>query len=274
MSQCDVMLKDIADSRRITTRIHEDTAKARDDEAAKNDSADDSSSPHAGFDLKVFILSRLFWPNFKGDDTLELPDKIQTVLDDYIKKYEVLKAARTLDFKTHLGFVDLNLEMADGTVREFKRLAPMVATIIMHFEDEKTWTLEDLSATMKIPSSVLEKKIGFWTRAGLVTQESAGVYVLDEEGRGNADGGPEAGNEDDDDESEDEDDELELYWSFVTGMLQGNPSLSVERIHSLLGMFVEGGYEQTLPELKKFLDEKVSAGELAFSAGEYQLASG
>ena len=27
-------------------------------------------------------------------------------------------------------------------------------------------------------------------------------------------------------------------------------------------------------ELKKFLDEKVSAGELAFSAGEYQLPSG
>ena len=32
-----------------------------------------------------------------------------------------------------------------GTVREFKRLAPILATVIMHFEDETTWTLEDLS---------------------------------------------------------------------------------------------------------------------------------
>lgn len=35
---------------------------------------------------------------------------------------------------------------------------------------------------MQVPASILEKKISFWMRNGLVRSEGGGVYILDEEG--------------------------------------------------------------------------------------------
>eukprot|EP00040_Diaphanoeca_grandis_P029050 m.169123 g.169123 ORF g.169123 m.169123 type:complete len:767 (-) comp31552_c0_seq6:254-2554(-) len=254
MSQCDVMLKDIADSKRITSRVNEEKEET-------------------SLDLKVLILSRLFWPSLKGEDTLLVPDKIQTVLDEYVKKYEVLKAARTLDFKPQFGSMDLTLQFKDGTEREFTDVPTIVSTIIMHFEEQPQWSLEDLSAVMKVASPVVQKRIAFWQRAGLIRLVGPGQYVLDEEGV-NTEGGQPQEDADDiagSDDDSDDDDEMEMHLQFVKGMLANHPSLDVERIHSFLEMFVEDGFTKTVPQLKAFLDERVASGELAKTNGEYQL---
>ena len=65
-------------------------------------------------DLRIFILSRLFWPQLKGEDTLELPLAVRQSLEVFTKKFELLKAARTLDFKSHLGLVTLELTLDSG----------------------------------------------------------------------------------------------------------------------------------------------------------------
>lgn len=103
MTQCDVMLKDISDSKRISSRIHEDLQ-----------GAESQADMAATGDLRIFILSRLFWPTLKGEDTLQLPSPVQKSLDTFTAKFETLKAARTLDFKNHLGLVNLELTLDSG----------------------------------------------------------------------------------------------------------------------------------------------------------------
>lgn len=70
-----------------------------------------------------------------------------------------------------------------------------------------------------------------------------------------------------------QDEEAELSWQFIQGMLANHPSLPVDRIHSLLSMFIEGGISLTEQGLQQFLNVKVDEGLLAYSSGEYSLPS-
>lgn len=130
MQMCEVMLKDIAESRRLSTLILEQM-----------------DATQVDYPLRVFIMSRLFWPQFRHEP-LALPPKLQTVIDDYTAKYEKLKAARTLDFIPHLGTVDLELELAGQTLE--LSVSPLQAAIIVLFETQETWTLEALSNKLQV----------------------------------------------------------------------------------------------------------------------------
>ena len=86
--------------------------------------------------------------------------------------------------------------------------------------------------------------------------------------------------EEDDEEEEssekkvDDDSGLQMYWSYVVGMLTNLEALSAERIHQMLKMFtLQGstGAEFTMPQLKQFLDSKVKQQLLIFNSGVYRL---
>ena len=64
-------------------------------------------------------------------------------------------------------------------------------------------------------------------------------------------------------------------WQYITGMLTNFESLPLDRIHSMLKMFaISGpGSECSTQELQQFLDAKVHAQQLVFSAGTYKLPS-
>lgn len=77
MHFCEVMLKDMADSRRINANIREEDEKRPADEQPP-------------FGVYAVILSSEFWPPFK-DEKLEVPEDIREALEVYCKKYEKLK---------------------------------------------------------------------------------------------------------------------------------------------------------------------------------------
>ena len=84
--------------------------------------------------------------------------------------------------------------------------------------------------------------------------------------------------EEDDEEEEREkktgDEGLQMYWSYVVGMLTNLEALPVERIHQMLKMFTlqgSSGTECTLQQLKVFLDSKVKQQLLVFNSGMYRL---
>lgn len=62
---------------------------------------------------------------------------------------------------------------------------------------------------------------------------------------------------------------LQIFWSYIEGMLTNLGTLPLTRIHSMLKLFAT--VECSSEELQKFLDEKVSQGILVYSAGQYQL---
>lgn len=62
-----------------------------------------------------------------------------------------------------------------------------------------------------------------------------------------------------------------LYWQFIQGMLSNHSSLALDKIHTFLGLFVEGGVTVNEQGLKKLLSSKVDAGLLVLTQGEYGL---
>uniref|UniRef100_T1GZW1 Anaphase-promoting complex subunit 2 n=1 Tax=Megaselia scalaris TaxID=36166 RepID=T1GZW1_MEGSC len=67
--------------------------------------------------------------------------------------------------------------------------------------------------------------------------------------------------------------ELQVFWSYIVGMLTNLDSLTLERIHQMLKMFASNGpcVEFSLGELQEFLQKKVKQHELVFMGGVYHL---
>lgn len=146
-----------------------------------------------------------------------------------------------------------------------------------------SWHIEDLSRKIKVPASVLRKRLAFWQSHGLIRESRTNYYELIE-GSENKDGDCEmqSHHHDCDDEehesamasaSDQREEELQVFWSYIVGMLTNLDSLPLERIHQMLKMFAThgGGVQFSQEELKNFLQRKVREHALMFTAGVYQL---
>lgn len=128
--------------------------------------------------MNAIILSKQFWPVFK-DEKLQLHEKITEQLERFTKGFETLKGNRTLTWMSHLGLVDIEIELPDRQLS--LSVTPVHATIIMHFQDKSVWKLDELSHTMQVPATNLRKKISFWQSRGLITEIQPDVFELTEE---------------------------------------------------------------------------------------------
>lgn len=259
---CEVMLKDVYDSKRIDGHIQSDANYTLEKEH---------------FPTSALILSAQFWPPFKENWKLELPKVVQNQLNKYVKAFETLKGNRTLCWKPHLGNVTLEIELKDRKLEI--NVTPIHATIILHFQDKKEWTLEELAEAMHAPATVLRRKISFWVSQGLLKEISNDVFILQEESSTKSRSLPDIV-EDEEVESvmasasDQREEELQVFWSYIVGMLTNLDSMPLERIHQMLKMFASqgpGAMECGLPELRQFLDRKVREHQLLFSGGLYRL---
>uniref|UniRef100_A0A3Q2DNY0 Anaphase promoting complex subunit 2 n=1 Tax=Cyprinodon variegatus TaxID=28743 RepID=A0A3Q2DNY0_CYPVA len=167
MHYCEVMLKDMADSRRINSHIREEESKLSQEE----------QPPLA---LSAIILSSEFWPTLK-EEKLELPAVICQAMEAYTHRYEKLKAMRTLSWKPHLGSVTLDLELEDRTLTNLT-VSPIHAAIILHFQEKSSWTLEELSSKLGAPKELVHRKLALWQQHGVLREEAAGRYAVQETG--------------------------------------------------------------------------------------------
>lgn len=264
---CEVMLKDISDSKRINGLIQQDPKFKN---ATKN------------FSSNAMILSAQFWPPFK-DETLELPAVIKEQLELYTKSFEELKGNRTLCWKPHLGTVNVEIEI--GSKKMDLSVSPMHATIIMHFQDKSEWYLDDLSQAMKVTATVLRRKMTYWQSMGLITVTSGDKYMLvkDDESGSKHHTMPAKKSQEMICEEEDEspmasvldqrEGELQVFWAYIVGMLTNLDSMPLERIHQMLKMFASQrpDTECSLQELRHFLETKVRNHQLILQGGLYKL---
>ncbi|KAF2885750.1 hypothetical protein ILUMI_20423 [Ignelater luminosus] len=255
---CEVMLKDIADSKRINQHIKQDR-----DYIENN------------FPMSAMIVSAQFWPPFK-DEKLELHSKVLAQMEAYTTAFETLKGSRTLCWKNHLGVVDLEIELPDRILN--LSVSPIHATILMYFQDKNHWELDDLSRILHVPATIVRKKIGFWQSHGLLEESKPNLFYLVEGENSRANVSAEVV-EDYESESamastqDQREEELQTFWSYIIGMLMNLDSLPLERIHQMLKMFAFQGptIECSLPELRQFLDRKVREHQLVYSGGYYKL---
>uniref|UniRef100_A0A8D1CD80 Anaphase-promoting complex subunit 2 n=1 Tax=Sus scrofa TaxID=9823 RepID=A0A8D1CD80_PIG len=264
MHFCEVMLKDMADSRRINANIREEDEKRPPEEQPP-------------FGVYAVILSSEFWPPFK-DEKLEVPEDIREALEVYCRKYEKLKAMRTLSWKHTLGLVTMDVELADRTLSV--AVTPVQAVVLLYFQDQASWTLEELSKAVKMPVALLRRRMSVWLQQGVLREEPAGTFsVVEEERPQDRDSMVLIDSDDESDsgmasQADQKEEELLLFWTYIQAMLTNLESLSLERIYSMLRMFVVTGpalAEIDLQELQGFLQKKVRDQQLVYAAGVYRL---
>ncbi|KAH8403692.1 hypothetical protein KR215_001414 [Drosophila sulfurigaster] len=231
------------------------------------------------FDITSLIISAQFWPSF-NKESLQLPEELENEFKKFTKAYESYKGNRTLNWRTVTGRVNIVIEIGERVME--MTVPPTQAVIIYHFQHKSVWTLDELSSLIKVPPSALRRRISFWQNHGLITETEPGVFSLLEEESEKIEF-EEMNITDADEEdlesamasaSDQREEELQVFWSYIVGMLTNLDSMPIDRIHQMLKLFASngGGVEFTQDELKHFLQRKVREHKLLFSGGVYQLA--
>lgn len=239
--------------------------------------------------LNATIISSLFWPPFQAE-TIKVPDVVDHLLEDYAQRYHALKTPRKLQWKKHLGIVKLELQFEDRAAQFM--VSPMHASIIMLFEDCASWTATDLASALGVPVSTLRRRIMLWVNQGVLLESSGAksgeLYytIIENIGDGGSRNGasvlrssdsalPLLGEEDGEiavaSMEEQLRQEMNVYESYVLGMLTNFDSLPLDRIHNMLKMFVsDPPYDKSLQQLQGFLAGLVSEEKLELRDGLYR----
>jgi anaphase-promoting complex subunit 2 len=268
LRECEVMLKDMADSKRITSNIRALVQQQQ------------NPNPNSAFvsDFSTVIVSELFWPPlFEGQ--VETPKTVQWMLDTFGAQYKALKAPRTLHWKPHLGVVDL--ELAFGPNNEIKEFTVSVAQalVISQFETKAQWEAGQLAEAAGFANQdQLSEKASIWVNSGILTkmvdkQSKKVIYSLVEDVSRQVEKRYAHTKPDVSVMSQEQQMEMNMkvYESYVMGMVTNLESLPLEKIHNMLKMFVlEPVYDKTIEELEAFLAKLVNDGKLTFDGLVYR----
>lgn len=270
MRNCEIMIKDMDDSKRAVSNIHS-TIKA-------------SGKPEPVIDAAV--ISHIFWPTLT-DEQMKHHPRIQADLDQFSAEFCRLKNPRRLIWLKQLGAVQLELDVAeegpDGEsvieTREFS-CSPLLATLISHFEDREEWTADDLSNETGIAEHIIQKRMGYWVSNRVVriipSSQATVVYqVASHEHQLQGEHDVDSAMMDlDHGESQavslfaQEEEEMGVFESYIVGMLTNLGQLPLEKIHNMLKMYVSGSdvkFSKTPQQLSTFLkylckQEKLECG--------------
>ncbi|KAL3501441.1 hypothetical protein ACH5RR_035890 [Cinchona calisaya] len=279
MQRCEIMLNDLIDSKRTNTNIKATIKQQPPPELEEHEESLDI--------LSATIISSNFWPPIQ-DEALLLPAPVDQLLSDYAKRFNQIKTPRKLLWKKNLGTVKLELQFEDREVQF--TVTPLQASIIMQFQEHKSWSSKDLAAAVGVPVDVLNRRISFWVSKGVLT-ESVGVDadshlfdLVDAMGDNGKTGATSGSCEelmlgDDDGEravASVEDQlrkEMTVYEKFIMGMLTNFGSMALDRIHNTLKMFciADPPYDKSLQQLQSFLSGLVAEEKLEFRDGMYLL---
>lgn len=154
--KCEVMLQDVANSKRINSFIHE--------------------SP--GNPLNCLVISSYFWPIEEVEGHFKLPLHLQKVFEWYSQRYTIAKASRKLKFHEMMGKATVTLEFENGS-KTWTDVAPLHAAIISLFHDSDTRkSAEEMASSLSISPGLLRKEIAVWEARGVLVKEKEGEEVF------------------------------------------------------------------------------------------------
>ena len=279
LQACEVMLRDILDSRRVDTFIHRDRAL----------DLDNDSTP----ELHTRILSHLFWPSLHSE-TFFIPPEVESLQSRFSTGFESLKQSRKLTWLHALGQVTVTLELEDRTVTE--EVQTWQASVIYAFQPSPsedpstpiTRTFDDLAKTLQMTDPLLHNALTFWIGKLVLKQTSTAppAYTVletlsDEDAahQGTTSAAIAAAAETATSaaapavvsEHEVAREKMEVYWQYVVGMLTNGGPMPLQQIVMMLKLTVPGGFPFGNEELKEFLEEGVKGGKLDFAGGSYRI---
>jgi anaphase-promoting complex subunit 2 len=279
LQACEVMLRDILDSRRVDTFIHKDQTLNLGSEDAP--------------ELHTRILSHLFWPSLHSE-AFYIPPEIRDLQDSYSKGFETLKQSRKLTWLHALGQVTVNLDLEDRTVTE--EVQTWQASVIYAFQPTNSEdpslpisrTFDELLDDLEMTDSLLHNALTFWIGKLVLKQTSTNpltytvLETLSDEDVANpgtlsaataaaAETATAAAAPAVLSEHEVAQEKMEIYSQFVVGMLTNGGPMPLQQIVMMLKLTVPGGFPFGNEELKNFLEEEVKGEKLDFVGGTYRI---
>ncbi|KAF2973470.1 hypothetical protein GQX73_g12 [Xylaria multiplex] len=245
LQACDVMIKDIQDSRRLDGVIQRGVPNQPEVSQTWN--------------IHAKILSRLYWPEV-GEENFELPSEVATMQKTYESIFEHLKPSRKLKWLNHLGQATVELEFEDRTIIEM--VHTYEAAVINAFSEENasSWSFDELWMKMQIDEDLLSAALQSWEKKKASTSATI-VDVIQTPPRKVKSG-----------MSEKEKEKRTMYWQFIVGMLtNSSPTMPLNNIAMMMKMLIQDGFPWSNEELQEFLAEKLGEGELELVGGKYKL---
>ena len=279
LQACEVMLRDILDSRRVDSFIHKD----------KDLHLNDGSAP----ELHTRILSHLFWPSLHSE-TFFIPPEVESLQSRYSTGFESLKQSRKLTWLHALGQVTVTLDLEDRTVTE--EVQTWQASVIYAFQPSRsedpstpiTRTFDDLIETLQMTNALLHNALTFWIGKLVLKQTSTSpptytvLETLSDEDAAHpgttsaaiaaaAETATSAAAPAVLSEHEVVQEKMEVFWQYVVGMLTNGGPMPLQQIVMMLKLTVPGGFPFGNEELKDYLEGEVRGGKLDFAGGVYRI---
>ncbi|KAK8924918.1 Anaphase-promoting complex subunit 2 [Metarhizium anisopliae] len=279
LQNCDVMVKDVYDSRRVDALLRKNLP-----------STDGQQANHPRpVNYHSKILSRLFWPSLPKTP-FTVPAPVAEIQRKYEAGFEQLKTCRKLTWLDHLGMATVRLDLDDRTLEQ--ECKTYEAAVIYAFQDDEGLahgpqqrTFNTLWEKLKIDEDLLESALRFWVSKRVLREVGNQTYEvlekLDQDESANA--GDDAGSADEAVKTSQpsprkpkmdpkEQERRTVYWQFIVGMLtNSSPAMPLGQIAMMMKMLIADGCPWNNEELQEFLGEKIAEGELELSGGKYRL---
>ena len=227
--------------------------------------------------INALILSHLFWPSLKLTN-VSLPHQMQKCVDTYKVEFEAVKQSRILKWRLDVGLVDLDLTLPSGQELSVS-VTPLQSAVICLFERQDAWRMSDIVAALddsKTAADAIQQAVAFWQTRGIITfDEKDEQYLLNEASPTN-DMDHDVAVVDEASQTAFTDpraEQMNVYWSYIQGMLTNLGPLPAARIQMMLSMFVQSParYDFGQEDLEAFLNAKVREDQLEVEGGVFKM---
>ncbi|KAL9131667.1 MAG: hypothetical protein Q9217_000478 [Psora testacea] len=286
LQACEVMLRDIQDSRRIDASIQKDQdLRSLGDEISRH--------PETVPRFHARILSHLFWPSLHSE-IFHIPHSVIELQHCYATGFETIKQSRKLTWLPALGQVTVTLDLEDRHVTE--EVQTWQASVIYAFqhtdEDDSshpvTRTVPELIEKLEMTESLVLNAVTFWVGKLVlkaVPNEDQTYTVLENLSHepaaqsGTTSAAVAAAAETATaaaapavlSEHEVVKEKMEVYAQYVVGMLTNGGAMPLQQIVMMLKLTVPGGFPFGSEDLKGFLEGEVRDGRLDYAGGCYKI---
>ena len=264
LQACEVMLKDMQDSKRISTTIND-----------KNHPSLTLSKPSANFDTK--ILSSFFWPSLREDD-FRMPRDIVSLQEFYANRFEKIKENRKLQWLNALGHATVTLDLEDRSITE-RNVQTYQVSVIEAFEEPNlqpgggpvTRTVEKLEEDLEMDETLVRSALTFWVGKLVLREAAPDTFTLLErldESTENQEAAAAAAAEEDTgigavkSQQDRFGEKKEFYAQFVAMMLTNQGNKPTTQILMMMKMMLPDGFPFSEEDLREFLGDLVNQGAL------------
>ncbi|KAJ7214100.1 hypothetical protein GGX14DRAFT_618390 [Mycena pura] len=246
---CEVMLKDMTDSKRIDSHVQSQKASI----------------------LHPTIISRHFWPSLESSDIV-MPGQFQALQNEYAKEFSTFKPDKRLRWLSHLGTVHLELQLQDRVVEA--DVPPLEAAFIELFSEKNIWTMDELiDGVGAVDRPAALRALITWIDLGVIKEDEVNTFRLLEVAEEAAPSSRIASVAVEEPmmsaAQQQLADQMRLYWKFIEGMLTNLGTLPLDRIQTMLRF--APGYDQTIEQLAGFMEAARREGLVVVRDGMWKL---